>query len=339
MRRPFLHIIVLSLSLWPAGFILAQGHSRRSAGQPRTPAPLLKATVDKQQILIGEPIHLMLEATLQGNSSITWPALDSLPHFEFVERHPVDSTISPGGRYYRQYLTVTSFDSGTWSIPRLPFTSGNGTFLTDSIPIRIGYTRIDPSKDYHDIKDIVDIPNAFARWFGWIVAAIALASVALVVWLLRKKKLLKVLVPRFIPQLSPYDEAIRQLDELAGRRLVEEGAVKTFYSRLGEILRVYLYRRLDIASLSETSEELIGQIRQLSLSQQQFTDLAETLRMSDFVKFAKYQPGLADTDSHYRIIRGTIEELNRKIEADERAQAAINGQPTDDRPANVKQTK
>jgi hypothetical protein len=120
---------------------------------------------------------------------------------------------------------------------------------------------------------------------------------------------------------------------------VEDGAVKTFYSRLGEIFRVYLYRRLDIASLSETSEELIGQIRHLSLPQQQFMDLAETLRISDFVKFAKYQPGLADSDSHYRVIRAAIEELNRQIEANERAQAAINGLPANDRPANMKQIK
>jgi hypothetical protein len=305
MRRSLLHIIglSLSLSLWPAGFLFAQ----------------VKATVDKQSILIGEPIHLMLEATVNGNSTLTWPALDSLPHFDFVEKHPVDSTISPGSRYYRQYLTVTSFDSGMWSIPRLPFITGKRTLLTDSIPIRIGYTKIDPSKDYHDIKDIVEVPNAFARWFGWIIAGIALVSVALVVFLVRKKKLLKVLIPRFIPRLSPYEEAIRQLDELAAKRLVEDGAVKTYYSRLGEILRIYLCRRMGIASLSETSEELIAQIRRLSLLQQQLTDLAEALRMSDFVKFAKYQPDLVDSVSHYQIIRAAIqeiEELNNKVEAD-----------------------
>lgn len=303
MRRSILHIIVLSLLLWPAGSLFAQ----------------VKATVDKQSILIGEPIHLMLEATVNGSSPLTWPALDSLPHFDFVEKHPVDSTVSPGSRYYRQYLTVTSFDSGTWSIPRLPFITGKRTLLSDSIPIHIGYTKIDPSKDYHDIKDIVEVPNAFARWFGWIISAIALASVALVVLLVRKKKLLKVLIPRFIPRLSPYEEAIRQLDELASKRLVEDGAVKTYYSRLGEILRIYLYRRMGIASLSETSEELIVQINRLSLPQQQFMDLAEALRMSDFVKFAKYQPSLADSVSHYQIIRGSIEqieELNQKLEID-----------------------
>jgi hypothetical protein len=100
---------------------------------------------------------------------------------------------------------------------------------------------------------------------------------------------------------------------------VEDGAVKTYYSRLGEILRIYLYRRMGIASLSETSEELIAQIRRLSLPQQQFMDLAEALRMSDFVKFAKYQPDPADSVSHYQIIRKAIEgieELNNKVEVD-----------------------
>ena len=113
---------------------------------------------------------------------------------------------------------------------------------------------------------------------------------------------------------------------MAGQRLVENGAVKTFYSRLSDIFRIYLYRRVGIASLAETSEELIGQLRRQGLPEQQFTDLAEALRMGDFVKFAKYQPGLAESDSHYRIIRGTIEELNQKLEMNDLAQAAITGQ-------------
>jgi hypothetical protein len=324
MKRSLSHIIVLSLLLWPAGSTLAQ----------------VKATVDKQHILIGEPIQLMLEATVKGTVPLVWPALDSLPHFDFVEKGVADSTVSPDQRYYRQHLTVTSFDSGTWSIPRLPFKVGNKIFFTDSIPIQIGYTPIDASKDYHDIKDIVEVPNPFARWFGWIIAGIALLSVGLVAWMVRRKKLLKVLAPwKQAPQLSPFEEAIRQLDDLAKQRLIEDGAFKTFYSRLGDILRLYLFRRMGIASLSETSEELIVQIRQLSLPQKQFLDVAEALRMGDFVKFAKYQPGLADSESHYVTIREAIEELDRRKEADERIQAAIAGQSNRDQPATAAPTK
>jgi hypothetical protein len=264
----------------------------------------------------------MLEATVHGDAPLVWPSLDSLPHFDWVEKKNVDSTIQPGQRYYRQYLTITSFDSGAFAIPRLPFLSGNKKYLSDSIRIDIGYTKIDPGKDYHDIKDIVDIPNPYAGWFGWIVAAVSIASVALVVWLIRKKKLLKLIGigQKTAPRLSPYEEAITQLDELERQRLPENGSLKLYYSRLGDILRLYLFRRMGIASLAETSEELILQLRRLPLPAQQWTELAETLRMSDFVKFAKYQPGLADCELHYRVIRSSVEELNRIADAKEQTE-------------------
>jgi hypothetical protein len=283
---------------------------------------VLKATVDKQKILIGEPIQLMLEATVTGNAPLVWPSLDSLPHFEWVEKHNVDSSVQPGQRYYRQYLTITSFDSGAYAIPRLTFTAGNKQYFTDSIPINIGYTKIDPNKDYHDIKDIIDIPNPFARWFAWIVALVSLASLALVIWLVRKKKIWKpVAAGGPEPALSPYEEAIRRLDELQQQNLPEAGAIKTYYIRLGDIFRLYLYRRLGIQSLSETSEEMIAQLRRLALSAQQFSELADTLRMGDFVKFAKYQPGPADAEAHLRTIRAAIEELNSIVTAEEKAAA------------------
>ena len=149
MRSSLLHIILLALCL-RAEDVVAQGRGSRHSVKPAVPTPDLKATVDKDRILIGEPIHLMLEATFYGDAPITWPAEDSLPHFEWLERHPADSTISTGRRYYRQYLTLTSFDSGRWAIPRLPFLVGTTTFFTDSVPIRVDYTPVDPSKDYRD---------------------------------------------------------------------------------------------------------------------------------------------------------------------------------------------
>jgi BatD DUF11 like domain len=299
----------------------SQTHSRRHASAPDSLAPVLKATVDKQKIVIGEPVQLMLEATVKGNVPLVWPSLDSLPHFEWVEKHNVDSSVQPGLRYYRQYLTITSFDSGAYAIPRLAFTVGNKQYFTDSIRINIGYTKIDPNKDYHDIKDIIDIPNPFARWFAWIVAFVSLVSLALVIWLVRKRRLLKPhsVQTRKTPLLSPYEEAISLLDELQRQNLPETGAFKTYYSRLGDIFRVYLYRRLSIQSLSETSEEMISQLRRQALPAQQFSELSDTLRMSDFVKFAKYQPEPADAKAHLRTIRSAVEELEGIVAAEERA--------------------
>jgi hypothetical protein len=295
--------------------LIAQVHTRRNATPAVVQSPLvIKATVDKQQILIGQPIQLMLEVTAPaGSSGVVWPELDSLPHFEWVEKHPVDSVIHPDSRYYRQYLTVTSFDSGAWAIPRLPFIAGNKKYFSDSVRIEVGYTKIDPNKDYHDIKDIIDVPNPWAKWIVWVVALVTIGALALVVWLVRKKKIWKILggAAAAAPRLSPYEEAIRQLEELEKQHLPENGSVKVYYTRLGEIFRYYLFRQMGISSLAETSEELIGQIRRLPVSGQQFAEMAEMLRMSDFVKFAKYQPGISDSEQHFRVIRRSIETLDK----------------------------
>lgn len=271
------------------------------------PAPaIVKATIDKDSILIGQPIQLMLEATVPDNIPFAWPGTDTLPHFEWLEKGKVDTTVRPGQRYYRQYFTITSFDSGSWAIPRLTFLAGTKKAMTDSIRVFVGYTKLDPSKDFHDIKDIIDVPNPWARWIPWIVAGVTLLSVALVVWLIQKRKVIQQLITRQAPRLSPLEEAMKQLDELAKQQLPVNGAIKTYYTRLNEIFRVYLFRRLGIHSLAETSEELITQLRGSFAAAQQFDSVAETLRMSDFVKFAKYQPGIADTEHHYEVIRTAI---------------------------------
>jgi len=286
---------------------------------------VLKATVDKQKIVIGEPIQLMLEATVTGDAPLTWPNLDSLPHFDLIQKGKVDSTVKSGERYYRQYLTVTSFDSGAYAIPRLTFIEGNKKYFSDSVRIDIGYSKFDPSKDYHDIKDIIEVPNPFARWFPWIVAGVAVVCLVLVIWLIRKRKMLRAgAAAKDEPRLTPYEEAVSQLRQLElQRHLLSDGSAKVYYSRLGDIFRYFLLRRLGIASLAETSDELIGQLRRLTLPGEQFAALSDTLRMSDFVKFAKYQPGLADGEQHHQTIRSVIETLEKMMAAKEAAAASV----------------
>ncbi len=343
MRPTTLYIVGFFICLLPARLSYAQtGHTRGAKGASAAQI-VVKATVDKQQILIGQPIQLMLEATVStvaqpgaggvggtsASQGLVWPALDSLPHFDWVEKGKVDSVVRPDGLYYRQYTTITSFDSGSWSIPRLPFMVGNKKVFSDSVRIEVGYTKIDPSKDYHDIKDIIDVPNPLAKWIPWIVAGVVLISLAGVIWLVQKKKRLKMPeVPIPVVRLSPYEEATRQLEELERQRLPENGAVKTYYTRLGEIFRVYLYRRLGISSPAETSEELIGQLRKVQAIKEHFVEVSETLRMGDFVKFAKYQPGIADCDHHLSVIRSTIDVLEKVIQEENMESAVADGQQT-----------
>lgn len=312
----------------PALAVPAQRRHAHAAPPPAPPATV-QATTDVQRIYIGQPIQLKLEATVPENVPFAWPSIDSIAHFERLDSGKIDTTVLPGERAYRQVFRITSWDSGAWSIPRLTFVAAGKKVLSDSIRIAVGYSK-DSLKDYHDIKDIIEVPNPFARWFAWIVAGVTLVSLALVVWLVHKRKLLARWIPRgVVVRLSPYEEALQQLDDLRRQQLPEAGKMKNHYSRLGEILREYLLNRLGISSFAETSEELIGEIRRKGLLPAVIFDgLADALRMSDFVKFAKYQPAVSECHQHYETVRAAIESMDqRQREEEERRRSDGQGAP------------
>src|SRR5664279_4506447 len=78
--------------------------------------PTVKASVDRNKILIGEPIKLSIDIKSPMVSGNQLPGFDSLPHFEVMEKGNRDSLISPTGASYHLDWKITSFDSGTYVI-------------------------------------------------------------------------------------------------------------------------------------------------------------------------------------------------------------------------------
>src|SRR3979409_1750558 len=77
----------------------------------------VKASVDRNKILIGEHIQLTLEADIPENELIHFFIIDSLPHFEILSKPKIDTTNTHDGTRLRQIISITSFDSGHWVIP------------------------------------------------------------------------------------------------------------------------------------------------------------------------------------------------------------------------------
>ena len=242
----------------------------------------VKASVDKNKILIGEPIRLTLEADIPENESIRFFVIDSLPHFEFLEKGKIDTANTSNGTILTQIIRITSFDSGHWVIPSFALTD---KFITDTIPVDIGFSPFDPNQAYHDIKDIIEVnPEQKKEKWWWYAAGGGLLLLALLIYMLRKKKQLPVSAVQEI--INPYEEAIRQLEQLQK----DKPATKQYYSKLTDILRLYVFRKKGILSLQKTTDDLVIQLKAIGLSKEQFDKLSQALRLSDFVKFAKYIP-------------------------------------------------
>jgi hypothetical protein len=269
------------------------------------------ATANRNQILIGEPVQITLEAKLPLGRQITWFPLDSIPHFEYIEKGTVDSVVDVDGRSYRQDITVTSFDSGAFYIRPFVMTIDNRRYLTDSIPVQVSFSKINPGQDYHDIKDILDVETPAVKYVIWCVIAGTILSILLTIYFVRKKKEIVVEVQvEAPPPLAAYDEAMLALNELKNQELAKSGQVKAYYTRLNDIFRRFVLRKLQIASMAKTNDELILQLRNTLMPRDKFSELAETLRMSDFVKFAKYVPEQSERDRSFTVIRSSIDILN-----------------------------
>jgi len=264
----------------------------------------IKSGVDKNKIVIGEQVHLTLEADFPVQEPMRFFTIDSIPHFEILERKKIDTVDDRQGIKLSQSLTLTSFDSGHWAIPSFQLPADKPMY-TDSIAVDVGFSPFDPNQDYHDIKDVIDVQVKEKKektWY-WYAAASALLMAAIIYFLMRKKKkpVARVTV------IDPYSEAKQELEKLRKENL----SSKAFYTRLVDIFRLYISRRKGIASLQKTTDDLVVQLRSLKLPTEEFNRLAQSLRMGDFVKFAKFEPAESDKSDSFKTIRDFIENIEK----------------------------
>jgi hypothetical protein len=290
----FSRIIFLSFGLlaFRAGF--AQGGAT------------ISASVDKNRILIGEPLQLTIEARLLPGAMISFVQVDSIRHFELLEKPRVDTMHSEDGITIKSIYKLTSFDSGHWVIPSFSLSK---SVRTDTIPVDIVFAEFDPNQPYHDIKDILEVKPAKKKQWWWYIAGGALLLVLLLTWLLRRKKPVRMIKPAVV--VDPFEEAMKRLAQLQK----EKPDPKNYYSTLTDIFRLYIFRKKGILSLQKTTGDLVVRLRDLGLEKEQFNKLSQSLQLADFVKFAKYIPTPEDDKQAFENIGRSIEVIEQNKDA------------------------
>lgn len=263
----------------------------------------VNATVDKNRILIGEPVRLTVETNVPGNEEIRFFTIDSIPHFEFLQKGKIDTINTDNGTRLIQVITITSFDSGHWVIPSFALAE---SLKTDTIPVDVIFSPFNPEQPYHDIKDILEVKQATnkQKWW-WYAAGAGIILALLIIYFLSRKKPKLIETP--IAIINPYEEAMRQITAIEKNK----PEAKQFYSSLTDIFRVYVYRKKGILSLQKTVDDLVLQLRSLKMNKENFDQLSQALRISDFVKFAKYIPNTEDDTMILNAVKKSIQEIEQ----------------------------
>lgn len=272
----------------------------------------VRATVSRDKILIGEPISLTVEAYMPLGNTVNWFRLDTLQGFEITETSHLDTIENIDGKKLSQTFTITSFDSGFQYIPPFEVLVNGQPFYTDSVGVNVSFTPFDRNADYRDIKDIIEVINPSVKYVPWIAALLAAGSLAGLIYILRKKKKIVIVNAPTAPQPTPYEEAMSALHALRRRGIAEMGT-KAYYSDMNDVLRTYLFREFQITTFERTNEELILQLSGLEIKREAYISLSQSLRMSDFVKFAKYTPSDIENEQNLEAMKESIEMLNKKL--------------------------
>jgi hypothetical protein len=251
--------------------------------------------IDSTRKKIGAEFKFTLQTNVDTLSKVIFPTARNFGALEVIESYPTD-TVKKDDRYQlvKKY-GLTQFDSGKFTIPRLPVMINGKPHMTDSIRVEVANVAVDTLKQkMYDIKDIVPVKGETGDWWIYILMLIAIASGGYLLYhFLKKKQQQKA---DELAYKTPIEKATLLLQSLEKKELWQKGEVKNYYSELTDIARNYIEEAIHIPAMESTTSELLVALRaasvqkKMSLTPETVENLERVLRQADLVKFAKSKP-------------------------------------------------
>src|SRR4249919_743938 len=119
---------------------------------------LIKTSVEKDKVLVGEPVKVTIEARLPLGQKMIWFMLDTIPHFEWMDKGMPIETDGIDGKIVLHSFTVIGYDTGYWAIPHFTIKVENKNYTSDTVGLRVDYEPgFNPDENYRDIKETEEV--------------------------------------------------------------------------------------------------------------------------------------------------------------------------------------
>ncbi|MFH1319463.1 MAG: hypothetical protein ABII90_02265 [Bacteroidota bacterium] len=294
--------------------------TNHTIAKPRPQDVSVSATIDTNDILIGDHVHLNLKAKYPTGDIINWPLItDTITgQIEVVERTQFDTVLTQDKKntILSQSLIITSFDSGFFVIPPFQFSVKRDTAnITETEPLllTVHTVQVDTALAIKDIKSPLEIPLTIEEILPYILAVVGVISLILIIIYLykkHKKKPERIIFKK--PKEPPHLIALRKLKELEDSKLWQQNKIKPYYSDLTEIVRTYIEHRFNIIAMELTTGETLSCFQNVDIEPDLKSKLKQMLSLADMVKFAKAKPIASEHELSLKIaydfIKGTIPE-------------------------------
>lgn len=299
-RQKFIYMRLSAVLLFVA-FLLHPIMGFTQDASPETPSPIsVEVEVTPRQATVGDLIIYSIRVRHDSNIELTQPEFSPPEGLEAVDQGTKELARKSNQTHKEYSFRVRADLVGHYEFPALtiPFTVSHAGKKTVPGQIASPKAQVEVQSVLHlegeqtDIRDIKPLEDIGKNWLPvalGVLAAILVIALAIYFYLKRKKTSLK---KSTLEQeiLSPHEAALRDLNNLKNKGLLEKGLIREYYFELSEIFRRYLGAIFDFPALDWTTEEIkLFLNRSPQLNSEISQKVAFILEQTDLVKFAKAQ--------------------------------------------------
>lgn len=268
----------------------------------------VKARLDSTHILIGDHLNVQLSVKVPTSTDVRFPVVQPLlpDSVELIGVSKIDTLAENEMMLYKQVVTLTAFDSGSYVFPAISFYAHDSLLIGTTLPLSfdVATLPVDTSLAIKDIHQPVKVPLTMKEILPYVLVVLAVVLlIGLLVFLIMRyarrgrpnKEKVKVK-----PKEKAHLVALARLEALRTRKIWETGDVKRYYSELTDILREYMEDRWMFGAMEMVTPEIIDELSRLNLSEDCRLMMKQILMTADLVKFAKWQPLPTDHDRCYK---------------------------------------
>jgi hypothetical protein len=249
---------------------------------------------DSLKIEIGDHLRVLAGLEVPAGTAVSWLIQnEKIGEADLIQWGKADTSVVSGRWKITQPMTVSLYDSGSYLLGPMMVAAGSDTLFSETLLLEATTLLVDTAAPPRPIKAPLDIPYSWRELLPWILAGLGLiAAIALLWWYLKKRKSKGAETqerPR--PKDLPHVWAEKELRKLDAEKLWQKDEIKLYYSRLTDILRLYLEYRFSLPAMENTTEEIRRQVMIADIPAVQSGRLLGILELADRVKFAKGRPG------------------------------------------------
>ncbi len=251
----------------------------------------------KDTLLIGDQAVLRFKTKIAKGEKFVFPTPQNpvMDKLEVIGVPKTDTLSDKNGVLeLESRITVTSFDSGSYNLPKFTAYKVKADGTTDTLSFdggRLEFTTIQIDTTTFkpfDVKGQMNYPFTIKEALPWVgVLFLIIAAVIVIRKVLRNLREKKTIFGKPIVEDPPHIVALRELEKIREEKLWIKNQ-KEYFTKLTDTLRGYIEKRYSIQAMEQTSAEILKDLSKEKLEPKIYKELSELLMLSDLVKFAKY---------------------------------------------------